>query len=72
MEYINGTTLADLVQASGGLSLVTSIGIALDLCSTMRVAIKEGIIHRDIKPENIIVKNSEPADVVMVDFGLPR
>ena len=70
MEFINGKTLADLVKAHGGLPLAQSVGIALELCSTMQVAIKEGIIHRDIKPENIIIKNAESPDVVMVDFGL--
>jgi serine/threonine protein kinase len=70
MELIQGTTLAKAVQESGGLGVKTSLGVALDLCSTMSVATKEGIIHRDIKPENIILRAIEPADVVMVDFGL--
>jgi serine/threonine protein kinase len=70
MEYIDGKTLAESIQLSGGLTLGVSIGIALDLASTMRVAIKDGIVHRDIKPENIIVKSIEPPNVVIVDFGL--
>src|SRR5579859_2023241 len=70
MEYIKGKTLAETVQASGGLPVSAAVEIALDLCSTMRIAIKEGIVHRDIKPENIIIRSSDPADVVIVDFGL--
>ena len=70
MEYIDGKTLAESIQLSGGLPLDSSVGIALDLASTMRVAIKEGIVHRDIKPENIIVKSIQPPNVVIVDFGL--
>jgi len=70
MEFIQGDTLAKTVQSSNGLPVNISVGIALDLCSTLRVAIKSGIVHRDIKPENIIVRNLEPPDVVMVDFGL--
>jgi serine/threonine-protein kinase len=70
MEYIEGQTLARAVQGSGGLDVKTSLGIAVDLCSTMSVANEVGIIHRDIKPENIIVRSTEPADVVIVDFGL--
>jgi serine/threonine protein kinase len=70
MEFIDGKTLAKTVQESGGLSATTSIGIALDLCSTMQIAINGGIVHRDIKPENIIIRNLEPSDAVMVDFGL--
>jgi len=70
MEFIQGETLAKAVQSSNGLPVETSIGIAIDLCSTLRTAIKSGIVHRDIKPENIIVRSLEPPDVVMVDFGL--
>jgi serine/threonine protein kinase len=70
MECIEGTTLAKAVRGTDGLGLNVSLGIALDLCLTMAVAIGEGIIHRDIKPENIIVRSLEPPDVVMVDFGL--
>jgi serine/threonine protein kinase len=70
MEFIDGKTLAKTVQESAGLSATTSLGIALDLCSTMQIAIKAGIVHRDIKPENIIIRNLEPPDAVIVDFGL--
>lgn len=70
MEHIAGDTLANAIQQSSGLSAEASVGIALELCSTLRVAVKEGIVHRDIKPENIIVRAITPPDVVMVDFGL--
>jgi len=70
MEFVPGRMLADLVAESRNLSVECSLGIALDLCATLRVAGKEGIVHRDIKPENIIVRSATPPDVVMVDFGL--
>ena len=70
MEFIEGETLAKIVQDRTGLPVDVSVGIALDLCSTLRIAIKSGIVHRDIKPENIVVRCLEPPDVVMVDFGL--
>src|SRR6266404_5840969 len=70
MEYVKGKTLAETVQPIGSLSLNAAVGIALELCSTMQIAIKEGIVHRDIKPENIIIRSLDPADVVIVDFGL--
>ena len=70
MEFVDGKMLASLIEESHGLSVEQSLGITLDLCSTLRVASKEGIVHRDIKPENIIVRSIAPPDVVMVDFGL--
>jgi eukaryotic-like serine/threonine-protein kinase len=69
MDYIEGQTLAKVVQ-TGPMSVRTAIQVALDLCSTLRVAVKEGIAHRDLKPENIIIRGLVPPDVVMVDFGL--
>jgi len=70
MEFIGGDTLANLISKNRSFSVEDSTGIALELCSTLRVAAKEGIVHRDIKPENIIIRSSRPPDVVMVDFGL--
>lgn len=70
MEFVAGETLASLIKKNSSLSAEISIGITLELCSTLRVAAKESIVHRDIKPENIIVRSTNPADVVMVDFGL--
>jgi serine/threonine protein kinase len=70
MEFVEGDTLAKSVQDNGGLSVDKAVGVALSLCGTMRVAIKEGIVHRDIKPENIIVRSLDPPEAVMVDFGL--
>jgi serine/threonine protein kinase len=69
MDFIPGRTLADTIDSSGA-SLEKAIGITLDLCATVKIAAKEGIVHRDIKPENIIIRAMEPPDVVMVDFGL--
>ncbi|HKW28840.1 MAG TPA: protein kinase [Verrucomicrobiae bacterium] len=70
MEFVDGKMLSSLIEESHGLSVEPSLGITLDLCSTLRAASKEGIVHRDIKPENIIVRSIAPPDVVMVDFGL--
>ena len=70
MEFVAGETLASLIKKNTSFSAEISIGVALELCSTLRVAAKEGIVHRDIKPENIIARSTTPPDVVMVDFGL--
>ena len=70
MEFVAGHTLANLIEQNSALPVDISIGVAMELCSILRVAAKEGIVHRDIKPENIIVRSTTPPDVVMVDFGL--
>jgi len=70
MEYVAGPTLAETLKQRKSLPVEIGVGIALDLCRTVRIAVAERIAHRDVKPENIIVRSLEPPDVVMVDFGL--
>ena len=70
MELVEGDTLADLVSHRGRLSLEQSLALARDLCTTVGKALVEGVIHRDLKPQNIVVRSLDPADVVVVDYGL--
>ncbi len=71
MELIEGEMLSEVIDRNQ-LNVETAIKVALELCETLRVAVKERIVHRDIKPENIIIRSLSPADVVMVDFGIAR
>ena len=70
MELIAGDTLDKVVAQRGPLSLNESVDLCLSLCATLEIAFKAEVSHRDIKPENLIVRNLDPADVVMLDFGL--
>ncbi|MCH8823376.1 MAG: protein kinase [Planctomycetes bacterium] len=70
MELVSGDELAKVVTENDGLSLESSLAIACELCKTIEIGIAEGIHHRDLKPENIIVSSLEPADIVIVDYGL--
>jgi len=70
MEYIEGQTLADAIDKGGRLSLQAAASIAFDLSGTVQMALEYDVIHRDLKPENIIVRAIEPADLVVVDYGL--
>src|ERR1700687_3579267 len=66
MEYIEGPTLADLMDA--GLdderipSLLDQIAAGLDYAHA------RGVIHRDIKPGNVLM--TEEGRAVLADFGL--
>ena len=70
MEHIQGRTLDSVMAADGPLPLQTGVLLALDICSTLRIAFKAGIAHRDIKPENLMVRSIEPPDIVLLDLGL--
>ena len=70
MERIEGDTLESLISKRGKLGIELAAGIALDLLTTISNAHRLQVTHRDVKPANIIVRNVDPADVVIVDFGL--
>jgi tRNA A-37 threonylcarbamoyl transferase component Bud32 len=68
MEYVDGVTLAQLVQQGGPLRPERATGIALQLLSIFEAAHSLGIVHRDIKPSNIMVTAS--GQVKLTDFGI--
>jgi hypothetical protein len=57
-EYINGTSLQEILDREGCLTEERSRDIALQLCAVLGAlhATEPPIIHRDIKPSNIILQ----------------
>ena len=68
MEYVDGATLAQLVQRGGPVLPERAAGIALQLLSILEAAHSLGIVHRDIKPSNIMVTAN--GQVKLTDFGI--
>ena len=70
MEYVEGTSLKQLIATRGPLPVPVALTIGKQLCRALEVAHEQGVIHRDIKPQNIAV---EPNGVLKVmDFGIAR
>lgn len=70
MEYVDGVTLKEYITEKKLLNWKESINIAVQICSALEHAHKNGIIHRDIKPHNIIITKEMTAKVM--DFGIAR
>jgi hypothetical protein len=68
MEYVDGATLAQVVQREGPLSEARVTSIALQMLSILEASHALGIVHRDIKPSNIMVTAS--GQVKLADFGI--
>jgi len=70
MEYIRGKTLKEYIKEKRKLEWEEAVRIALQICSALKHAHKNGIVHRDIKPQNILV--SEDGTIKVADFGIAR
>ena len=55
MEYVEGRSGAQLLQARGALGPETAVEIGIQSCAGLEYAHRQGIIHRDVKPGNLMV-----------------
>jgi serine/threonine-protein kinase len=70
MEYVEGTSLKQLIVSRGRLPVAVALTVGKQLCRALEVAHAEGVIHRDIKPQNMVV---DPSGFLKVmDFGIAR
>ena len=69
MEYVEGTTLADILKREGRLPYKKAVDIAVSICDVLSEAHSVGIIHRDLKPANIMLNNQ---GVFVLDFGIAK
>ncbi len=74
MEYLEGMTLAQLVQQQGPQPPGRVIHFLRQACLSLTEAHATGLIHRDLKPENLMIcrRGGVPDTVKVLDFGLAR
>ncbi|GAA0390534.1 hypothetical protein Acor_47270 [Acrocarpospora corrugata] len=67
-EYVPGGTLADLARR-GPVDTGRAVAQLADALGELHGL---GAVHRDLKPANVLVRGTEPLDLVLADFGLSR
>ncbi len=70
MEYVDGQTLKQLIQARGPCPIPVAVAYARQILAALRYAHKNGIVHRDIKPHNVLV--DDEGRIKVADFGIAR
>lgn len=68
MEYVDGKSLKELIDAREQIPLDQILRIGLQVCDGLSAAHEHGIVHRDIKPANILLTAKGQAKIT--DFGL--
>jgi len=73
-EYLQGESLADILQTSTNIPAQRAVSIFLQVCDGLSVLHKKGIVHRDLKAGNIfLVHEADASDVVKIlDFGIAK
>jgi eukaryotic-like serine/threonine-protein kinase len=74
MEYVEGKTLADLLD-HGAVRPERAVAIVRQILAGLEHAHERGILHRDLKPANIMIVDTEgyTGDFVKIlDFGLAK
>jgi eukaryotic-like serine/threonine-protein kinase len=74
MEYLDGRTLADLLQRERVLPVGRACNILVQVCEAIEAAHARGIVHRDLKPHNIVLldRPGRPDFVKVLDFGISK
>jgi serine/threonine protein kinase len=74
MEYLDGCTLAEILEEESHLPLNWVVDILEQACSAVDEAHQQGIIHRDLKPDNIWLEPNRRGGytVKVLDFGLAK
>ncbi|MEU4219659.1 serine/threonine-protein kinase [Actinoplanes sp. NPDC026623] len=69
VEYVDGPSLADVVEESGPLKAAALHSLAVGVVTALTGIHGAGVIHRDLKPGNVLLAPGSPK---VIDFGIAR
>jgi eukaryotic-like serine/threonine-protein kinase len=70
MEYIEGSSCAEILRDDGWVEVDEAISIIDQACEGLHYAHRHGVVHRDVKPGNLL--RAREGDVKLADFGIAK
>jgi eukaryotic-like serine/threonine-protein kinase len=70
MEYIEGSSCAEILRDDGWLEVDQAVAIVEQACAGLHYAHRHGVVHRDVKPGNLL--RSRDGEVKLADFGIAK
>ncbi len=70
MEYIQGSSCAEILRDDGWLEVDAAIEIIDQACEGLHYAHRHGVVHRDVKPGNLL--RAREGEVKLADFGIAK
>jgi len=70
MEYVDGTTLKEILKRRGQVSATGVVHVGLQLCEALQYAHLQKVVHRDMKNANAMWTREKKAKIM--DFGLAK
>ncbi|RDC74069.1 serine/threonine protein kinase [Rhodovulum sp. 12E13] len=71
MDYIDGPGL-DRLMREGPMAADDLLLVCRRVAGGLQAAHARNIVHRDLSPDNIILRDGDPAQAVIIDFGIAR
>jgi serine/threonine-protein kinase len=72
MEFVEGRSLATLLEEKRSLEPKRASHILQQICDALAEAHGHGIVHRDLKPDNIVLTERAKDFVKVLDFGIAK
>ena len=70
MEYVDGTTLKDVIKKKGPIAPGGVLNVLLQMCEALGFAHEQKVVHRDVKTANTMWTRDRKAKIM--DFGLAK
>ncbi len=72
MEFIHGPSLAENMRTAGPVDADVLLKVAERVLLGLMAAHEKNAFHRDLSPDNVILRDGDPAQSTLIDFGIAK